>query len=443
MAGRVQLQTSGGPREKHFTANPEFSFYNSVYRRTLSYSKETFDVEADNVPDFGSRVRFRLPQNGGDVLTNLAFRLRLPAVTATYGWIESVAHALVEWVEIQIGEVPVQRLTSDFLQIHSEHYVTQTKQKALYNLIGKYPERSADLPVSSRTILHHLGGASGETDWRFDIPFWFYGHERWGLPLCAILNKEVHVVVKLRDVGPLVQYDNGVFMQRPDVSSLDLHLKEFTLEAEVGWVDGPERIRLQNTSTDFVITQIQQESFFIDAGETELKVATQFVHPVKELYFVIQREDLGQLTTPYYFCSPFDYDNIVETNGADPAVEYGKFKDGELVLFEHLRTLKIRLDDDVILDEITGGVNFLKAVQSGIHHSKTQLIRRFYSYAFGLDPEHPRPSGSVDFTPIRNQVFEFTLNPNPDFKRNVRIYALSHNILRVKEGDAHVLFQSR
>jgi len=47
----------------------------------------------------------------------------------------------------------------------------------------------------------------------------------------------------------------------------------------------------------------------------------------------------------------------------------------------------------------------------------------------------------VDFTPIKNQIFEFTLNPNPDFKRNVRIYALSHNILRVKEGDAHVLFQ--
>jgi hypothetical protein len=114
---------------------------------------------------------------------------------------------------------------------------------------------------------------------------------------------------------------------------------------------------------------------------------------------VIQREDLGQLTHPYYFCSPFDYDNIVETNGADPGVEYGKFKDGELVLFEHLRTLKIRLDDDVILDEITGGVNFLKAVQSGIHHSKTQLIRRFYSYAFALDPEHPRPLGGGGFHP--------------------------------------------
>lgn len=441
MAGRVQLQTSGGPREKHFTFDPEFSFYNSVYRRVVPYAKETVDVECDNVPEFGAHLRFRLPQNSGHVLTNLAFRMRLPGLTATYGWIESVAHALVEWVELQIGEVPVQRLTSDFLQIHSEHYVTQTKQKALYNMIGKYPVRSADVPVSDTTVLGYLGSASGETNWRFDIPFYFYEHEAWAIPLCAIDTKEVHVVVKLRDVEPLVQYNNTVFMQRPDVSALDLRLKEFTLEAEVAWVDLAEQVRLRNSPTDFIITQLQEESFFVDPGVSELKVATQFTRPVKELYFVIQREDLNQKTSPYYFCSPFDYDNIIETDGANPAVQYGKFNAGELVLWEHLRTLKIRLDGDVILDEVTGGVNFLKAVQSGIHHSKTQLIRRFYSYAFGLNPEHPAPSGAIDFTPIKNQVFEFTLNPNPDFKRNVRIYALSHNILRVREGDAHVLFQ--
>lgn len=441
MAGRVQLQASGGPREKYFTLDPEFSFYNSVYRREVSYAKETIDVECDNPPAFGARLRFRVPQNAGHVLTNLAFRVRLPRLTATYGWIESVAHALVEWVELQIGEVPVQRVTSDFLQIHSEHYVTQTKQKALYNTIGKYPLRSADVPVSDTSVLGYLGGAAGETEWRFDVPFYFHGHPAWAIPLCAMDTKEVHVVVKLRDVEPLVQYNNAVFMQRPDVRALDPRLRAFDLEAEMAWVDPAEVVRMQRTPTDFIITQLQEESFFVDAGVDALKVATRFTRPVKELYFVIQREDLNQTAAPYYFCSPFDYDNIVETNGSNPAVQYGKFNNGELVLWEHLRALQLRLDDDVILDDVTGGVNFLKAVQSGIHHSKTQLIRRFYSYAFGLNPEHPAPSGAVDFTPIKNQIFEFTLNPNPDFRRNVRIYALSHNILRVAEGDATVLFQ--
>ena len=54
-------------------------------------------------------------------------------------YIESVGHALIEHVDLIIGGKVIQTLTSDYLQIYSEHNVTQTKQRALEQLIGKYP----------------------------------------------------------------------------------------------------------------------------------------------------------------------------------------------------------------------------------------------------------------------------------------------------------------
>ena len=58
-------------------------------------------------------------------------------------WIDSIGHGIIEYVDLRIGDVVIQRLTSDVLQIYSEQNYTQTKQQALKHLIGKYPNRVA------------------------------------------------------------------------------------------------------------------------------------------------------------------------------------------------------------------------------------------------------------------------------------------------------------
>jgi hypothetical protein len=85
-------------------------------------------------------------------------------------------------------------------------------------------------------------------------------------------------------------------------------------------------------------------------------------------------------------------------------------------------------------------VVFLKAVQAAIHHAKTQLIRRFYSYSFALEPEKAQPTGQVNFTVIKDQNLELTLNRNTLQNRQLRVYARSYNVLRVVGGNARVIF---
>ena len=98
------------------------------------------------------------------------------------------------------------------------------------------------------------------------------------------------------------------------------------------------------------------------------------------------------------------------------------------------------VDGQPIITQETGNVIFLKAVQAAIHHSKTQLIRRFYSYSFALEPEKWYPTGQINFSLIKEQILNLSLTPCADYARQFRVYALSHNILRVSEGTARTLF---
>jgi len=127
----------------------------------------------------------------------------------------------------------------------------------------------------------------------------------------------------------------------------------------------------------------------------------------------------------------FDYDNTAD-------VQNGKF-----ILYENLDYLTLTLDGQEIITQDTGNVIFLKAVQAAIHHSKTQLIRRFYSYSFALQPEEWYPTGQVNFSLVKEQLLNLSLTDCPDFNRQVRVYAVNYNILRVSEGIAQTLFDSK
>ena len=98
------------------------------------------------------------------------------------------------------------------------------------------------------------------------------------------------------------------------------------------------------------------------------------------------------------------------------------------------------LDNLEILNEKTGNIINLRAVQSGIHHSRTQLFRRYYSYSFALEPERWYPTGQVNFSMIKDQIITLNTNHHNSRNRELRVLAHSYNILRVENGTAKTLF---
>ena len=423
MAGRVQLLASG-PQDRFFTLDPDYTYFLQSFKKHSNFAREYVDIDPENAVNFGGKVRFKISQNVGDVLNTLSVKVKLPEIdTSFFGYIDSVGHALIEYADLIVGGKIIQRIPSDYLQIYSEHYVTQTKQRALEFLIGKYPERAIGNRVSDREILSHLGTSDAVQQCFVDLPFYFYNNPELALPLCAIKNQEVEVEIKLRNYIDLVVKVDG---SKPAFTE-DLKILNFQLCAEVSFLDPCERLKIENERRDYVITQIQQNTFDIAQNKQTGTFNLDFVNPIKELYFVIQRQgDTG--TGEGEFITPFDYDNTLADTG------------GKYILYENLDYLTLDLDGQPIITEETGNVIFLKAVQSAIHHSKTQLIRRFYSYSFALEPEKWYPTGQVNFSIIKDQILNLSLTPCTDYARQIRVYAISYNTLRVGGGTAQTIF---
>jgi hypothetical protein len=204
-------------------------------------------------------------------------------------------------------------------------------------------------------------------------------------------------------------------------------IKNCKICLEMAFLDDYERTFIKKHNKDYVITQIQQGTYTLPKSIDKQQIRTRFINPVKELYFVIKRVNNKEYLD---FVSPFDYDNDKITS------------ENKLIFYENLKTLELTLNDTPVLDKDTGNFIFLKSIQSAIHHSKTPLIRRFYSYSFACEPEQGKPTGQVNFSLVNNQIVTIHPTENTTIDRTVDIYALSYNVLRLDKGMVRMLFNT-
>ena len=433
MAGRVQIQTSG-PQDAFFTDDPEYTYFIKNFQKHSNFAPFFVDLDVEGDVEFGNTIKCTIPQNQGDLLKTVSMKVELNAINQSltsgydgFGYVESIGHAMIEYAELLIGGQVVQRIPSDFLAIYSDNYVTQTKQHNLDKLIGKPPLELSGTPVSNNDILGYLGFATSNQKYFVDIPFYFYNNTELAVPLCAITGQEIEIVIKLRDVKDCIygkHTDDGESYYT-GLSPTGL-IKSLKITTEMASLDEEEKQLLLSKKIDYIITQVQESKAIIPANTTSVfKHKLEFKNPVKELFFVIQRI---RKVVNGFFVSSFNYDspnqivNNIYTN------------------YENLDNLELILDDSTVLNKVTGNAINLRAIQSGIHHSRTQLFRRYYSYSFALEPERWYPTGQLNFSLIKEQILKLTLHPDTVADRELRVLGLSYNILRVENGIAKTLF---
>ena len=442
MAGRVQLQTSG-PQDVFFTKDPEYTYFIKNFQKHTNFAPFFVDLDAEGEIEFGNTIRCTIPQNQGDLLKTVSLKFELDAIEqmtggpfSGTGYVESIGHAMIDYIELLIGGQVIQRIPRDFLAIYSDNYISQTKQHNLSKLVGKPPLELSGTQVKDLSIIGYLGNATSSNKYFVDIPFYFYNNPELAIPICAITEQEIEIVIKLRDVQDCIynKYDN-IHPVYPSTNQKPLGLiKNFKLTAEMISINEEEKQKLISQKTDYIITQVQESPIAkIDSGVTDIKHKLEFKNPIKELFFIIQTvnpKQPGFIGGQTNLVSAFDYDLNYEIYSAK----------SEYINYEHLRYLELTLDEIVILNEATGKIINLRAVQSGIHHSRTQLFRRYYSYSFALEPERWYPTGQRNFSLVKDQYLKLSLNPYNDGERELRVLGLSFNILRIENGIAKTLF---
>ena len=249
------------------------------------------------------------------------------------------------------------------------------------------------VPAGKQEVLATLLGkglTSNLVSYYIRMPF------KLNLPLCA-LNKAPVFRVKFR---PSQQFSTLNWTAPIRVN----------LFVDYVYVTKAERDYFKTAKIDYLTHTIQRLQFTVGANVTKSTFVTEFTRPVKELFWVIQNNG----------SAGYDYTNTGS---------------------EQLVSLRLQLNGvDVILPEF-GTPLFLRTIQGLESHTRVP-DRAFYMYPFALDPEHPeQPTGSANMSALTRQMHTLELSPCP-FSRNVRVYAVTHNVVRIADGVATSLFDT-
>ena len=190
--GLLQL-VALGKQDVFLTGNPQMTWFKMVYRRYTNFAIESQPMYFDGTPDFGKRISCLVPRRG-DLLSQISLEVTLPAITLADGtpvsYVNSIGHALIQEITIEIGEQEIDRQTGEWMEIWSNYTTTKDKQTGFYNMIGKVDGYSP--PTLFGPIKLYI-----------PLRFWFCKNPGMALPIVALQYHPIRINLTLRPLNQL------------------------------------------------------------------------------------------------------------------------------------------------------------------------------------------------------------------------------------------------
>ena len=413
--GVIQLAYLG-PQDKFITGDPQLSYFCSVMKQTTRFAIESCRQYFIGGADFGKTSDVIL-ERIGDLVHQMFLEIQLPELNSlvpnrppdiTYGYINSIGHALIESIEIFIGAQKIDQSYGAWLEIWTELTIPQEKEEAYFNMIGKHRIFTAE--SNSKAMMVQV-----------PLQFWFNRDVSLALPLIAIQRDNVRLRFQFR---PYQQCWTSNDMQDPPTNPFlnGVHFTSAFLWVDYIYLDKEERRKFAETPHQYMIEQVQINSFDLEENVPIQNIELNFNHPVKEIYWTFQNPDVltySPNTNPNFF----NYStalNIEDPNAQDPMVS-AKLK------FENIDRMEER------------PAQYYQVIQPFQYH--TRVPKNFiHTYSFCLYPEQLQPSGTCNFSRIDTCVLYAHLQPNlPDYR--LLCFALNYNFLIITGGLAGVLYK--
>ena len=489
MGGGLLQLVAYGAQDVYLTGNPQITFFKAVYRRHTNFAIEAIEQTFNGTPDFGSRVTCQISRNG-DLINRVYLQLRLTPLTDSY--CKYFGLRVLNYVEIEIGGQRIDKQYGQWLHIWNELTQEPGKQAGYAKMVGNVPELTNLLYQGGSTCDNDCYGGEPLTSevvtscapmYTLYIPlqFWFCRNPGLALPLIALQYHEVRVNVQFQTV------QNCAWLQTAVQPSTYGSLLAASLWVDYCYLDTEERRRFAQQSHEYLIEQVQftgAESITSSSNKIQLN----FNHPVKELFWVVQRDSFvdcsstSAVNASLYGPQPFNYSDDFDTSiwalssgsdsvgsnvlqgtgesvnlggagtvvattagalGSTGTVEYLlPFLLSKVILASGIRcegknpveVAKLQLNGQDRFTEREG--SYFDTVQPYQHHSRTPS-RGINCYSFALRPEEHQPSGTCNFSRIDKATLQLTVSVATVAGANtaqVRVYALNYNVLRVMSG---------
>ena len=257
--------------------------------------------------------------------------------------------------------------------------------QGVHNILYKDTSSKAGCAVTTDTIAGNAMAAAsvaGRASDYFVIPFFFSDDWTKSLPLTALQYHQVEIRIRCR---------NGLGSISPKVYGTYVYL------------DSDERDFIVNTEHELLITQTQYQPTSPTTTELDL---TYFNHPTKALHLVSSKAANQNWAAIQNFSSATLY-----INGTS--------------LFENMSST---FHHNVVPEMHT------TSLPSGVLDTAP-----LFTWPFCLKMNASQPSGSLNFSRIDNAKLALA-DPTGVLNGINRVYAVNHNILRIKDGMAGVAF---
>jgi hypothetical protein len=189
-----------------------------------------------------------------------------------------------------------------------------------------------------------------------------------------------------------------------------------------------------SNSHEYLIEQVQYTpKISIPAGNPTASIALEFNHPLREIIFTLQRDVMESYN---------EWFNYSTTSIQEPGARRDILQQAVLQVDGYDR-FEIR------------DAGYFRLVQPYQHHSNVPINTFIYSYSFALRPEELQPSGSLNASRIDVMKLLIALRPDPSLtipvgdpnyvpprgNAHARVYTINHNVLRVVNGFAGLVFK--
>ena len=378
MGGGLMQLVAYGAQDIYLTGNPQITFFKVVYRRHTNFSMEAIEQTWNGSEVSASgRCTATISRNG-----DLVHRMYLELTGTSSGAqpIDVSAVAITD-IELEIGGQKIDKQTGHWMNVWS--YLTEPNPSGR---CGDHDEQDGTLFQN----MSGMGGAiasSGSDALHHFVPlqFWFCRNPGLALPLIALQYHEVKVILN-HTVGATNNYVTSPTNK---------------LWCDYIYLDTDERRRFAQVSHEYLIEQVQEQTFANTALDSSGSVELNFNHPVKELIFTA-----GDVPTAIAATTATLQ---LKLNGHD------RFAARNFRYFTRTQVWEHHTG--------AGGLTSASAAD-GLFSDGIGV------YSFALKPEEHQPSGTCNFSRIDNAQ----LVGNTGANNMTNVFAVNYNVLRIMSG---------
>lgn len=505
---------SSGIQDERLTFTHTMYPFTKVWIKAGRFTTQWGRLDFENTPTFGNTAFCRLLRKG-HLITRLFLVATMPDIYTTqrhakeaaglsdvypkFGWTNSLGHALVERLTMDIAAVRVETMDSRLLEMLDEYHTPLEKVPVVNQLIKRkdhgftetsfgWPPTPAD-PYISRQPYNETVVVP--------LPLWFTrGDNGCALPIDAIPMDEIRIGITFRNLNGLYYTDTHVpntsleagtslwplsgsnFYTADPVTNpnqtplsnsngviqmpLNLQLGECFVMAEYVYLDQNEANRFRLADLQIPVVQHYAMNPFQTRGLPVARIGLNIPNPTRDIFFMLNREEAP--TYNAYFLGTRDITGTVNSlpNGTKTPWwpdAIGLYAQSPSIYLrpgfalsdsEPLQGYEVDYEGTLVRFR-TEGPPLFRSIIPSYEQRKTPWVNRYY-YNFPLGIQNgftpfSRPCGEANLDKIVNRDLVLRIRPKRGYvggadvnKFTVYVWAETYNILRVYGGRAAVLF---